>query len=78
MNLSLSPPLYTRAHAGRTGSGKSSLLAALLRLPADGELRGRVLLGGVDISTLRRGALRAAIAYVPQVRTGPCGGLCIH
>ncbi|KAJ6780225.1 hypothetical protein PWT90_01952 [Aphanocladium album] len=49
---------------GRTGAGKSSLTLALLRLL---ELRsGRVLIDGVDISTLRVAELRSRIAFIPQ------------
>ena len=49
---------------GRTGSGKSSLFTALLRL-VEPE-RGRVVVDGVDTSTLRLGDLRAAVEVVPQ------------
>lgn len=58
---------------GRTGSGKSSLLLALFRLI---ELRaGRVLLSGVDISSLGIDVLRRQLAIIPQVRgdRGPSG-----
>ncbi|MGW1954892.1 ATP-binding cassette domain-containing protein [Streptomyces sp. NPDC001920] len=49
---------------GRTGSGKSSLFAALLRfVDAEG---GRILIDGVDVSALRLKDLRSAIAVVPQ------------
>ncbi|RLN59370.1 hypothetical protein BBJ28_00005336 [Nothophytophthora sp. Chile5] len=49
---------------GRTGSGKSSLAMALLRvhnLP-----RGRILIDGVDISRLRLRDLRSRICIIPQ------------
>ncbi|GHG93833.1 ATP-binding cassette domain-containing protein [Streptomyces lanatus] len=49
---------------GRTGSGKSSLFAALLRF-VDIE-KGRILVDGVDLATLRLTDLRSAIAVVPQ------------
>lgn len=58
---------------GRTGSGKSSLLLALFRLI---ELcAGRVLLSGVDISSLGIDVLRRQLAIIPQVRgdRGPSG-----
>ena len=49
---------------GRTGSGKSSLVSALLRLvPA---ANGAILLGGVDISTVPLPQLRRAVAMVMQ------------
>ena len=49
---------------GRTGSGKSSLIAALFRLL---ELKsGQIFVDGVDISTLPRQAIRASLIAVPQ------------
>ena len=49
---------------GRTGSGKSSLAAALLRLvpAASGEIR----LGGVNVESIPLTELRAMTAFVPQ------------
>ena len=49
---------------GRTGSGKSSLFSALLRF-VECE-RGRILVDGVDVATLRLPDLRARIAAIPQ------------
>ncbi|XP_049867954.1 uncharacterized protein LOC126368123 [Pectinophora gossypiella] len=49
---------------GRTGAGKSSLLAALLRLAAPA--RGRLLLDGVDLASLTLRALRSRIGMIPQ------------
>ncbi|SCK04941.1 ABC-type multidrug transport system, ATPase and permease component [Streptomyces sp. LamerLS-316] len=49
---------------GRTGSGKSSLFNALLRF-TECE-RGRVLIDGVDVSTLRLRDLRSRIETIPQ------------
>nr|XP_049696505.1 uncharacterized protein LOC110371605 [Helicoverpa armigera] len=49
---------------GRTGAGKSSLLSALLRLAP--LARGRLLLDGVDISSLHLHALRSRIGVIPQ------------
>ena len=49
---------------GRTGAGKSSLVAALLRLVGvDG---GRVLLGGADTAALGVDELRRRVAVCPQ------------
>ena len=49
---------------GRTGSGKSSILRALLRLTEIEE--GQIFLGGVDISKIGLDALRSAISIIPQ------------
>ncbi|KAI5642716.1 ABC transporter transmembrane region domain-containing protein [Phthorimaea operculella] len=49
---------------GRTGAGKSSLLAAVLRLNTP--CRGRVLLDGVDLAHIHLRALRSRIAVIPQ------------
>jgi ABC-type multidrug transport system fused ATPase/permease subunit len=52
------------AIVGRTGAGKSSLIAALLRLyPLDA---GRVLLGGVDTMDVSHDELRQQVAVLPQ------------
>ena len=49
---------------GRTGSGKSSLLAALFRLL---ELKsGQIFVDGQDISTLPRQTIRSSLIAVPQ------------
>ena len=51
---------------GRTGSGKSSLMNALLRIveiEADG---GKILIDGVDTSTLGTSTLRSGISIIPQ------------
>lgn len=49
---------------GRSGSGKSTLLLSLLRIlePAS----GKILIDGVDISTLTGGSVRRNISYIPQ------------
>jgi len=49
---------------GRTGAGKSSLMAALFRL-VDCEA-GRILVDGLDIAGLGIRTLRCAIAVIPQ------------
>jgi ABC-type multidrug transport system fused ATPase/permease subunit len=48
---------------GASGSGKSSIVKALLRLV---EHTGQIALFGNDIDALPLGALRASIAYVPE------------
>lgn len=54
----------TLAILGRTGSGKSSIAAALLRLI---DLQaGRILVGGVDIREIDRRALREGVGLVLQ------------
>ncbi|QKX61831.1 uncharacterized protein TRUGW13939_08987 [Talaromyces rugulosus] len=50
---------------GRSGSGKSSLLGCILRLLEVGS-ESRITIDGVDITTLPRQAVRAAVAVVPQ------------
>lgn len=50
---------------GRTGSGKSSLFRALLRLN-EVEAGGSILLDGVDVSAVGLDALRSGISIIPQ------------
>ncbi|KAF6805267.1 ABC multidrug transporter [Colletotrichum plurivorum] len=50
---------------GRSGSGKSSLLGCILRLLEAGP-GSRINIDGVDITTMPRQAVRAAVAVVPQ------------
>ena len=57
-------PGETTAIIGSTGSGKSTLLGLIPRLYAP--TGGRVLLGGRDVASLRRGQLVDAVAMVPQ------------
>lgn len=59
---------------GRTGSGKSSLLAALFRLIGDDCHSGTIGLGGVDIDSLGLRALRTQLAIIPQVRAWAAEG----
>lgn len=53
---------------GRTGAGKSSLLAALLRF-ADSS--GTIRIDGIDIADLGLHELRSKLSVIPQV----CGKL---
>ncbi len=50
---------------GRTGSGKSSLLLALLRVIEPSQ--GKIYIDGVDISELDLNELRQHMAVIPQV-----------
>ncbi|KXJ16546.1 Multidrug resistance-associated protein 4 [Exaiptasia diaphana] len=49
--------------AGRTGAGKSSLVAALFRMP---DPQGYVIIDGVDLGTLNIQAARRSIAVISQ------------
>jgi ATP-binding cassette subfamily B protein len=63
--LDLDVPSGTRIGlVGRSGGGKTTLSRLLLRMMDVQE--GRILIGGQDISRLRRDDLRGLIAYVPQ------------
>ena len=50
---------------GRSGSGKSSLLGSILRLLEVGP-GSRIMIDDIDITTLPRQTVRAAVAVVPQ------------
>ncbi|KAI0160936.1 ABC transporter [Hypoxylon sp. FL1284] len=54
------------AICGRTGSGKSSLLLALLRMLDESSAKGQIKIDGVDINTIQLADLRARINVVPQ------------
>ena len=54
------------AVVGRTGSGKSSLAAALIRNPGPGCTAGSLLVGGRDVKTVPLARLRRHIALLPQ------------
>ena len=63
VNLSLKPGEMIGI-VGRTGSGKSSLFRALLRLT---ELEsGSITIDGVDVSTVDLDRLRSSVAIIPQ------------
>jgi ATP-binding cassette subfamily B protein len=57
-------PGTTVAVVGTTGSGKTTLVSLLARL--SDPTRGRVLLDGIDISTLADGEIPAQVAFVTQ------------
>jgi ATP-binding cassette subfamily B protein len=58
------PPGQKLGIVGPSGAGKSTLLALVQRLyPAT---RGRILIDGQDVASLRQESLRRAIAVVPQ------------
>lgn len=64
-DLSASIPSGKRTHiAGPTGAGKSTLLGLLMRF--DDPAAGKVLLGGLPLTSISEAERAAEIAYVPQ------------
>ena len=51
--------------AGRTGCGKSTLMMALYRIVEPSS--GRVVIDGIDVSSIGLADLRTRLALVPQV-----------
>lgn len=49
---------------GRTGAGKSSLFAALLRMV---EPTGRIVIDGINVKDIGLDELRGCISVIPQV-----------
>lgn len=64
INLNI-PAGFKVGICGRSGSGKSSLIACLLRL-IELSPESRISIDGIDIATLPRQAVRAMVAVVPQ------------
>jgi ATP-binding cassette subfamily C (CFTR/MRP) protein 1 len=64
-NLTCSIPAGSRVGIiGRTGSGKSTLILSLFRLIEP--CQGRILIDGIDLSSVALDDLRSSIAVVPQ------------
>ncbi|XKL66880.1 hypothetical protein PGB90_010300 [Kerria lacca] len=61
---------------GRTGSGKSSLTLSLFRIIESAS--GKILIDGIDISTIGLHTLRSNIAIIPQDPVLFCGSLRIN
>ena len=57
-------PCQRIAIVGRSGSGKSSLVASVLRLAT--KFQGRVAIDGVDLDTVDAERLRQGVSFIPQ------------
>lgn len=57
-------PCQRIAIVGRSGSGKSSLVASVLRLAT--KFKGRVAIDGVDLDTVDAERLRRGVSFIPQ------------
>ena len=57
-------PCQRIAIVGRSGSGKSSLVASVLRLAT--KFKGRVAIDGIDLDTVDAEHLRQGVSFIPQ------------
>ncbi|KAJ8684208.1 hypothetical protein QAD02_020000 [Eretmocerus hayati] len=64
LNLTIEPG-WKVGIVGRTGAGKSSIIAALFRLVGD-NLEGEIIIDGIDTGHIGLSDLRARISIIPQ------------